>query len=414
VRPPRQWAGSRVDVEPAGGCDGTPAGAAGAGVAVVCAGVVAGGGGVTAVVVVVAGGGSAVVVVTVGGGSAGVVVAGSTGQSGEVVVLSGDGHAVVDVVSASRSAGCVAQAAVSEAAAASGSAIFAAARRARRRLLARALIAEVSASAGETQPDFGMKRGMLVQLSDPHIRDDTDDHGAAAALSAAVRTVMALDPKPDAVLVTGDIGNGGSDAEYERARELLSPLDVPVHVLPGNHDDPERLATAFGASGSSYATRCGPLRLVAVDTTIRGEDGGELGSERLAWLRATLAEDTATPTVLAMHHPPMLTGIRAMDPIELPADDRAALAELLAEHTQVRTLIAGHVHRAITGRTGPCPVFVCPSVHLTLALDLRPDGRPNVAVVDEPPALAIHLLIEGEVTSHVKPIGDFGPARAWA
>jgi Icc-related predicted phosphoesterase len=188
---------------------------------------------------------------------------------------------------------------------------------------------------------------------------------------------------------------------------------MPVHVLPGNHDDPPRLAAAFGASGSSYATRCGPLRLVAVDTTIPGADGGELGAERLAWLQQTLAEDTATPTVLAMHHPPLLTGIRAMDPIELPADDRAALAELLAEHTQVRTLIAGHVHRAITSRVGPCPAFVCPSVHLTLVLDLRPDGRPNVAVVDEPPALAIHLLIEGEVTSHVQPIGDFGPPKAW-
>jgi 3',5'-cyclic-AMP phosphodiesterase len=92
---------------------------------------------------------------------------------------------------------------------------------------------------------------MLVQLSDPHLREDADDKGAAAALAAAVDAVARLDPKPDAVLLSGDVAEHASDAEYQLARELLSPLDVPVHVLAGNHDDAERLAAAFGAPGPS-------------------------------------------------------------------------------------------------------------------------------------------------------------------
>ena len=253
---------------------------------------------------------------------------------------------------------------------------------------------------------------MLVQLSDPHLREDDD--AIAAALRAAVDAVGALDPRPDAVLLSGDVTEHASDAEYELARRLLSPLEVPVHVLAGNHDDPERLAAAFGAPGPSYAARCGPLRLVACDSTIPGSDAGALGPERLAWIEGTLAEDTATPTILAMHHPPLRTGMNAMDAVALVAEDRAAVAELLSGHPQVRTVVAGHVHRAMTSRAGPCPVFTCPSVSIALALDLRPDAEPRVAVVDEPPALAIHVLLDGEVTSHVQPIGDFGPPRAWA
>jgi Icc protein len=252
---------------------------------------------------------------------------------------------------------------------------------------------------------------MLVQLSDPHLRAGPNDQGAAAALAAAVRDVSALHPKPDAVLLSGDVAEHGAAAEYERARELLAPLTMPVHVLPGNHDDADELRAAFGPV--PYAVRCGSLRLVACDTTLPDDDAGALGPERRAWLEATLAEEPATPTLLAMHHPPLLTGMPAMDQVALAAEDRQALGELTGAHPQVRTVIAGHVHRAVVGRVGPCPVFACPSVHLALALDLRPAEEPRVAIVDEPPAFAIHVLVEGEVASHVQPIGDFGPARPW-
>jgi 3',5'-cyclic AMP phosphodiesterase CpdA len=215
------------------------------------------------------------------------------------------------------------------------------------------------------------------------------------------------------VLVSGDIAEHAAAAEYERARELLSPLTMPVHVLPGNHDDAEELRAAFGAETIAYAVPCGPLRLVACDTTLPGSDGGALGPERRAWLDAALAEDPSTPTVVAMHHPPMLTGVPAMDQIAFADADRSALAELVAAHAQVRTIVAGHVHRTVVGRVGPCPVFACPSVHLALALDLRPAVEPRVAIVDEPPAFAVHTLVDGEIASHVQPIGDFGPPRPW-
>ena len=93
---------------------------------------------------------------------------------------------------------------------------------------------------------------ILAQLSDLHLHADGDDRGAAHALRTAVAAVLELRPVPDAVLVSGDLGERGEPAEYALARELLAPLPMPVHVLAGNHDDHEALSEAFGTPAALH------------------------------------------------------------------------------------------------------------------------------------------------------------------
>ena len=50
---------------------------------------------------------------------------------------------------------------------------------------------------------------ILAQLSDLHLHADGDDRGAARALRDAVAAVLDLRPAPDAVLVSGDLGERG-------------------------------------------------------------------------------------------------------------------------------------------------------------------------------------------------------------
>lgn len=230
---------------------------------------------------------------------------------------------------------------------------------------------------------------MIAQLSDPHMRLPPDDEGAGEALAAAVRAVLALDPLPDAVVVTGDLADGARPEEYARVRELLEPLPMPVHVLPGNHDDP---AVAEG----DWVVRAGELRLIGCDTTIPGRDDGELD---LDWLAARLVEDRATPTIVAMHHPPILTGIGGLDAIGLT--NRAALGALLERSPQVRRVIAGHVHRGAFGVVGGCGVVACPSTNLQAKLEIGTEG---FTIVREPPAFAVHVLLDGELVSHLQPV----------
>jgi Icc protein len=261
---------------------------------------------------------------------------------------------------------------------------------------------------------------VLAQLSDPHVEVGPGDSASASALGAAVDAVLALDPAPDAVLVSGDLTNLSDARSYERVRELLAPLPMPVHVLPGNHDDREALRAWFtedtlaGASRDPfhYAVRCGGLRLVVCDTTVPGRDDGRLDERALTWLSDQLAVEPDVPTIVAMHHAPLLTGIGAMDAIGLPAADRDALASLLRRFACVRRVVGGHVHRASFGMLGAVPVFACPSTHL----QVRWKGGAEIALEPAPPAFALHVVLGGgEVATVVQPVGsgESGrPARA--
>jgi 3',5'-cyclic-AMP phosphodiesterase len=47
-------------------------------------------------------------------------------------------------------------------------------------------------------------------------------------LAAAVDSVLALETAPDAVLISGDLADHAADAEYERLRQLMGPIDAPL------------------------------------------------------------------------------------------------------------------------------------------------------------------------------------------
>jgi 3',5'-cyclic-AMP phosphodiesterase len=244
---------------------------------------------------------------------------------------------------------------------------------------------------------------LLAQLSDPHMRVGDDDSGAGAALNRAVQTLLALRPAPQAVIVTGDLADGGQPAEYERLRELLAPLPMPVHVLPGNHDDRGALREHFELDGDpgelvQYSARCGDLRVVACDTLQPGRDDGAL---RVDWLEEQLVAEPFVPTVVAMHHVPLTIGLPVLDEIGLPGEQVRALRDLLARSPQVRRVVAGHVHRTVAGSVGGCPVLACTSTNLQARLEL---GAPDLTWAPEPPAFALHALIDGELVSHVQPV----------
>jgi 3',5'-cyclic-AMP phosphodiesterase len=252
-------------------------------------------------------------------------------------------------------------------------------------------------------------RILLAQISDLHIGAGVGKADPARRTERVVAALADLDPAPDAVVVTGDLTQLGEAGEYARVRELLAPLRMPVHTLPGNHDIRAGLHDALLADVETgpgeflqYESRVGRLRLLVCDTIIPGEDGGRLCAERLEWLDAALAADRETATIVAMHHPPLTTGIEAMDGIGLEPGSRVELAAVLGRAPNVLRVIAGHVHRPMYSTCGGRPVFSCPSADVAIRLDLR-DGA-ELGVLDEPPAYALHLVTDGTLVTHIQPL----------
>jgi 3',5'-cyclic-AMP phosphodiesterase len=247
---------------------------------------------------------------------------------------------------------------------------------------------------------------LLVQLSDPHIGATWAGGDPVAGLTAAVESVRRMPDEPDAVLMSGDLADTAADAEYEFVRESLERLGAPVYVLPGNHDDRDTLRRHFdlpGAMGTpvQYAVDLGPIRLVVLDSTRPGEDPGELDADRLSWLDAELAAAPDRVTLIAMHHPPVSTGIPPADAVGLPLADRRALGEVLRRHPQVRRLVAGHVHRAMAAELAGRAVLTVPSTYVQTLLSFNSDQFVPVA---EPPGFPVHAVLDGELASHVQPV----------
>ena len=251
---------------------------------------------------------------------------------------------------------------------------------------------------------------LLAQLSDPHIGATWGGGDPVALLAAAVDAVLALPVAPDAVLVSGDVADTGAAGEYETARELLARLGVPVHVLPGNHDDRAVMRLAFDLPGTAAAplqdaVELGPLRLVLLDSIRPGADDGELDGERLAWLDEALAAANGQPTVVALHHPPLLMGGPAWDDLGLQPASREALGQIIERHHQVLAVVGGHTHRAAAAELAGRTVISAPSTYGQARLDL---SVAELDAIPEPPGFAVHAVVEGRIVSHFQPV----PARS--
>ncbi len=246
---------------------------------------------------------------------------------------------------------------------------------------------------------------LLVQLSDLHIGANENGFDPVPHLEAVVDAVRSLPNRPDAVLVSGDLTDDGAEDGYRVARELLERLEAPHYVLPGNHDDRGRLRAAFGLPGEGdepvrYSVGVGALRLVVFDSNVPGQDPGRYEAEQLRWLDAELGVEPERPTLLALHHPPLATGIREWDEINLEPGQRPLLAEVVARHPQLRAIVGGHLHRVAASALARVPVLSVPSTYLQARPDFVSEG---VELVPHP-GFALHALRDGELASQVESV----------
>jgi 3',5'-cyclic-AMP phosphodiesterase len=259
-------------------------------------------------------------------------------------------------------------------------------------------------------------RTLVAQISDPHIRRPGElAYGivdTAAALRRCVTFLNELASRPDIVVVSGDLVDFGKLEEYEHFRSLMAPLAVRYVVLPGNHDERNAMRRAFPdqcfpAEGPLNArVFANDLHILLLDSTVPARPHGILSDETLRWLDAELREHSARPTLIFLHHPPFLTGIRHMDVQNLR--NAAALARVLQGHQQVRLLAAGHVHRIVLALFEGVPAVIAPGTSHAVAFDLDPRGPPAFQI--ETPGLYLHAWTAsaegGQLISHALSIGE--------
>lgn len=228
-----------------------------------------------------------------------------------------------------------------------------------------------------------MNRPFLVaQISDLHLKAGQRlTYGVVDTLGALRRAVDHLNashPRPDIVVISGDLVDFGRADEYAVLHPELARLHMPCYLVPGNHDTRAPLLEAFrdhaylpvsAESPLDWVVNEHPLRLIGLDSTIPGGHGGQLLDSQLHWLDAQLSLRPDAPTLLILHHPPFISGIGHMD--REPFINAAALERVVARHPQVERLLCGHLHRPMQRRFGGSLSCVCPGTSHQIVLDLQ-------------------------------------------
>lgn len=220
---------------------------------------------------------------------------------------------------------------------------------------------------------------LIAQISDLHlVPAGTLCFGLVDTNNFARRAVAAvnrLKPRPDAVLVTGDIINTAMAEDYRIAKEILGHLEAPYFLAAGNHDLSSGLAKAFPApSGSSsvppgcycYVVDIGSIRLVTLDSSVPGSPHGAISAEQLAFLDGELAKAGDRPALVVVHHPPLRTGNPTMDRFALAEPEQ--LAKVISKYNNVLSILCGHYHHTVFGPFAGTTVAIAPATGHQLQL----------------------------------------------
>ncbi|GGB27759.1 3',5'-cyclic adenosine monophosphate phosphodiesterase CpdA [Flexivirga endophytica] len=245
----------------------------------------------------------------------------------------------------------------------------------------------------------------IAHLSDSHFGAYD---GAAHRTRRVLDHVDALDPRPDVVLLTGDIADHGAPQEYRQVRAMLDERvgGAPLLLCPGNHDVRAAygeilrdLPADRGDDPINEAHLIGGVKFCMLDSLVAAPPGeridhGQLGPDSLEWLDDELA--SGETAFVCLHHPPVDVHIDVMDPIGLRDADQ--LEAVLRRHDNVVATLAGHAHTACAMTFAGRPLLLPGGLVSTVTLDAEP--LPEFTG-ELPPMFAVHFVDDGSTDSGV-------------
>lgn len=193
----------------------------------------------------------------------------------------------------------------------------------------------------------------LVHLSDLHF--GRIDQRLLAPLQALVREVA-----PDVLVVSGDLTQRATSAQFSQARAFLDALPQPQVVVPGNHDIPlydvmRRFLRPLARYRRHITADLEPayiddeIAVLGLNTarslTIKD---GRINREQIARLTARLAQlPSGLTRIVVTHHPFDLPQLNRPRDLVL----RAPQAMAAFASAGVDLLLSGHMHASYAGTT---------------------------------------------------------------
>jgi Icc protein len=237
----------------------------------------------------------------------------------------------------------------------------------------------------------------VLHLTDPHLFADADGDLRGTVTQESLQRVLdhyeAGDWRADRALITGDLIQDDSAEAYDRFRELLLPLNMRMHCVPGNHDIRDFMRPICSRPPFSYCAKeeVRDWLLLGLDSCIKGDAGGEIAQEEFDRLDLIIDDSLAKHIMICLHHPPIPMGSAWLDTVALRNGDK--LLERLQAADRVRLIVFGHVHQPYDAEHLGMQVIGTPST----CSQFKP-GSEDFALDDRPPAYR-RITLNGDGTS---------------
>ena len=239
-----------------------------------------------------------------------------------------------------------------------------------------------------------------------HLSDFHMGHGEAwEPLDALVGLIGTL--KPELLVVTGDVAHRGRRAELAAAKALLDGLELPVLVVPGNHDIPYTIPARFTRTfdewnrvfGTTQPTYASERVAVWGLNSVRAwrQQGGAVDSHPLLEVTARIADAPAgVLKVVALHHHLAAPPWRAARKRPLSRRDDVLRALTIAGADLV---LSGHVHQASVAERREFKALEAGSTRSLVLASAAALGRPRPKRREEARGLNVYEAADGSLTA---------------
>jgi Icc protein len=250
---------------------------------------------------------------------------------------------------------------------------------------------------GETAP----AELRVLQLTDTHLLAEESDtlrgRNTDDTLRAVLKHIRQYAMPADMLLATGDLVHDGPASAYLRLKSYLLSLDIPVHCLPGNHDDPATMAAALAHDQITCMETIdhNHWRIILLNSVVPGQDKGELSTKELERLNHALSDVPGRHALVCLHHHPVPMGCSGMDRIGIV--NAESFFEVIDHYPCVRGVLWGHVHNEFVGLRKGVRLLATPSTCFQFKLDAA-----EITIDDAPPAYRwLRLSAEGRIETGI-------------
>ena len=196
---------------------------------------------------------------------------------------------------------------------------------------------------------MGEQAVRILQISDLHLCAGSDATLLGVNTQESFSAILAMLKKEslpvDFILLTGDLSQDHSPEAYRRVAELMAPFNVPVYVIPGNHDDPALMASLFPLPPISTERHLvlKSWQVIMLNTHKPKHVCGRLDESQLAYLTHCLETYPEHDAMVVMHHHAVSVGSAWID--KLGVENASEFWKIVKRFPKLKVLMMGHVHQ---------------------------------------------------------------------